>query len=150
MLETMRCHKDVGLVGPQIGVLQRIFVSEIPRPKEEDFEPYPQSGKTYILVNPKIIKPSNNVVEGEEGCLSVPGWHGVVERPEWVQLKAQDINGRKIKLRVNDLLAHIFMQEIDHLNGILYIQHIKDPEKLWQDLPEEEEKEGVEKAQITV
>ena len=83
------------------------------------------------MINPEVINVSKTVVEGEEGCLSIPGWRGLVERPEWVHLKAHDIYGRKIKLKVDDLLAHIFMHEIDHLNGILYTQYIKDPDKLW-------------------
>jgi peptide deformylase len=138
MLETMRAHEGVGLAGPQIGIMQRIFVAEIPLPKDEKTEPHPQSGRAYILVNPEIAKASETLVEGQEGCLSLPHWQGLVERPEWVEVKAQNIEGRKIRLKVDDLLARIFMHEIDHLNGVLYIDHIKEPEKLWQVLPETE------------
>jgi len=138
MLETMRHHQGVGLAGPQIGVMQRIFVAEIPLPQNNDTDPHPQSGKTYILVNPEIINASVDVVEREEGCLSFPGWRGLVERPEWVEVRAFDVAGRKIRLKVDDLLARIFQHEIDHLDGILYTQHIKDPEKLWQTSPNEE------------
>jgi peptide deformylase len=121
--------------------MQRIFVAEIPTPTDEKTEPHPQSGRTYVLVNPEIVKASAVLVEGQEGCLSIPYWQGLVERPEWVEIKAQNIEGRKIKLKVDDLLARIFMHEIDHLNGILYIDHIKAPEKLWQILPQDDAKE---------
>jgi peptide deformylase len=150
MIETMRSYQGVGLAGPQIGVMQRVFVAEIPVPEDEDTEPHPQSGKTYVLVNPEIVKTSKSIVEGQEGCISIPTWYGLVERSEWVEVKAQDIDGRKIKLKVNDLLARIFLHEIDHLNGVLFINHIKDREKLWQVLPEDEQKEEVEGAQVAV
>ncbi len=139
MLETMRSHQGVGLAGPQIGVMQRIFVAEIPVLMDNGQEPHPQSGVSYVLVNPKIVKTSNRMVEDQEGCLSIPTWYGLVDRPEWVEIKAQDVSGRKFKLKVDDLLARIFLHEIDHLNGILFIDHIKDSEKLWQVLPETEQ-----------
>jgi len=151
MVETMRHYKGVGLAGPQIGVMQRIFVAEIPLPPDDDTEPHPQSGKTYILVNPKIVKASPDMVEDEEGCLSIPQWRGLVERPEWVEVRAQDIEGRKIKLKVDDLLARIFMHETDHLDGVLFLDHITDQEKLWKAVPKEEEKEQAqEKAHVAV
>lgn len=132
MLETMRACQGVGLAGPQIGVMQRIFVAEIPLPEDKDAEPHPQSGRTYILINPEVVKTSDYLIEGQEGCLSIPNWQGLVERPEWIEVKAQNIEGRKIRLKVDDLLARIFMHEMDHLDGILYIDRIKDSEKLWQ------------------
>ena len=72
----------------------------------------------------------------------------LVERPAWVEIKAQNINGKKFKLKVDDLLARIFQHEIDHLNGVLFIDHIKDSEKLWQIPPETEEE--VETAEVEV
>ena len=141
MLETMRHNQGVGLAAPQLGILQRIFVAEIPNPENDDEEPHPQSGKTYIIINPEIVNASTTLAEGEEGCLSVPGWRGLVDRPEWVHIKAQDVNGRSIKLKVDNLLARIFLHEIDHLNGVLYVDHIRDHEKLWQPEDEEEETE---------
>ncbi len=138
MLETMRAHNGVGLAGPQIGVMQRIFVAEIPASRNGTDEPHPQSGTSYVLVNPEIGQCADNLVEGREGCLSIPTWYGLVERPEWVEIKAQDLNGKKIKLKVDDLLARIFQHELDHLNGVLFIDHVKEREKLWQILPEDE------------
>jgi peptide deformylase len=141
MLETMRAYNGVGLAGPQLGIMQRIFVAEIPPPKNDEDESHPQSGVSYVLVNPEISKVSKNLVEGQEGCLSIPTWYGLVERPEWVEVKAQDTQGRKLKLKVNGLLARIFMHEIDHLEGVLFLDHIKDPTKIWQLLPEDEKPE---------
>ena len=147
MLETMCSYNGVGLAGPQIGVVQRIFVAEIPAARSGTEEPHPQSGVTYVLVNPEIVQTAENLVEDREGCLSIPTWCGLVERPEWVEVKAQDLNGKKIKLKVDDLLARIFMHELDHLDGILFIDHIKDTQKLWQVLPENEV--PVEPTQVT-
>lgn len=146
MLETMRAYKGVGLAGPQIGIMQRIFVAEIPPPKNDEDEPHPQSGVSYVLVNPEITKVSKTLVEDQEGCLSIPTWYGLVERPEWVEVKAQDVKGRKFKLKVNGLLARIFMHEIDHLEGVLFLDHIKDPKKVWQLLPEDEKTETLQEA----
>jgi peptide deformylase len=140
MLETMRHHQGVGLAGPQVGVGQRIFVAEIPASRGEGNKPHPQSGVTYILSNPEIVKTSKRVVEDKEGCLSIPDWYGLVERPEWVEIKAQDLDGSPIRLKVDDLLARIFCHEIDHLNGVLFTDHITDSSKLWQATSEEEQK----------
>ncbi len=139
MLETMHAYRGVGLAGPQIGVMQRIFVAEIPASRSGTDEPHPQSGTTYVLINPEIVQCAETLVEGQEGCLSIPTWYGQVERPEWVEVRAQDLNGKKVKLKVDDLLARIFQHELDHLNGVLFIDHITDRQKLWQVLPKEEE-----------
>jgi peptide deformylase len=138
MLETMRTYHGVGIAGPQIGVMQRIFVAEIPASRSGTDEPHPQSGTTYILINPEIVQCAETLIEGQEGCLSIPTWYGLVERPEWVEVQAQDLNGKKFKLKVDDLLARIFQHELDHLNGVLFIDHITDRQKLWQVLPQEE------------
>ncbi|NJN94851.1 MAG: peptide deformylase [Anaerolineales bacterium] len=138
MLETMHVYHGVGIAGPQIGVMQRIFVAEIPASRSGTDEPHPQSGTTYILINPEIVQCAETLVEGQEGCLSIPTWYGLVERPEWVEVRAQDLNGKKFNLKVDDLLARIFQHELDHLNGVLFIDHITDRQKLWQILPEEE------------
>ncbi len=132
MLETMHNYEGVGLAGPQIGVMQRIFVAKIPSRQNEEEEPHPQSGQSYVLVNPEVMKTSSKLVEGQEGCLSIPNWVGLVERPDWVEVSAQDLDGRPFKLKVDGLLARIFQHEFDHLNGILYIDHITDPQKLWR------------------
>ena len=91
----------------------------------------------YTLINPEIVKSSEDLVEGQEGCLSIPNWQGLVERHEWIEVKAQNLDGRKIKLKVDGYLARIFSHEIDHLNGVLFIDYITDQEKLWEISPED-------------
>ncbi len=127
MVETMRQSQGVGLAGPQIGVMQRIFVAEIPT--EED-DPY--SGKPWVMVNPEIIKHTANMEEGQEGCLSIPGWVGLVNRHCSVEIRARTVAGKPIKMKVSGFLARVFQHEHDHLDGILFVDHISDPEKLWQ------------------
>jgi len=133
MLETMRQANGLGLAGPQIGVMQRIFVVEIPEDSED-----PNRGQSYAIVNPEFTQLSPEMEEGQEGCLSIPNWYGLVNRHQWVQVKAKDVYGRNIKLNADGLLARAFQHEYDHLNGVLFIDHISDKEKLWQVLPEEE------------
>jgi peptide deformylase len=132
MLETMRQANGVGLAGPQIGVMQRIFVVETP-PDEDD----PSSGQQLILVNPELVKVSPELEEGQEGCLSIPQWYGLVKRHSWVEVKAKDAFGKNIKLRADDFLARVIQHENDHLDGVLFIDHIDDKEKLWQVLPDD-------------
>ncbi len=130
MLETMRHSQGVGLAAPQIGVMQRLFVAEIPALDDDEPESHPQNSLIYVLVNPQLIKTADNLVENEEGCLSIPDWAGLVNRPEWVELRAQDLNGKRIKLKTDGLLARIFLHELDHLDGILFVDHITDRQKL--------------------
>jgi peptide deformylase len=132
MLETMRQANGVGLAGPQIGVMQRIFVAEIPVDQED-----PNSGQSYVIVNPELTYLSEEIEEGQEGCLSIPNWYGLVNRHRSVQIKAKDVHGKNIRLTVDGFLGRIFQHEYDHLNGVLFIDHITDKEKLWQVLPEE-------------
>jgi len=125
MVETMHEAYGVGLAGPQIGLPIRIFVAEIPEEENN-----PQSGKTYVLVNPKIIKAGREQVLGEEGCLSIPGIYGDVWRSEEVVVRAQDVNGKEIRVRARGFLARVFQHEIDHLDGILFIDRVEEPGNL--------------------
>ena len=110
MVETMRAADGVGLAAPQIGVLRRIVVIETP--DEGLFE----------LINPKIIAYSGEQ-ESEEGCLSVPGRWGVTRRPMHVTVRALNRKGEMVTYEGEGLLARAFCHEIDHLDGILYIDH---------------------------
>jgi peptide deformylase len=132
MLETMRTAHGLGLAAPQIGLLQRLFVTELPKDEND-----PQGGKPFVLVNPEVVKISPNEVEGEEGCLSVPTWYGLVWRPEWAVVKAQDVNGKSIRIKAEGLLARVFLHEMDHLNGTLFVDRVESPDKLWQVKPED-------------
>jgi peptide deformylase len=142
MLETMHAANGMGLAAPQVGLLQRLFVAQLPE-NEED----PQSGKPYVLVNPEVIKTSRDEVEDQEGCLSIPTWYGLVSRPEWVVIKAKDVNGKPIRIKAQGLLARVFLHEMDHLDGVLFVDRVESPEKLWQVTPEDLEKEQESEAQ---
>ena len=146
MLETMHQANGVGLAGPQIGVMQRIFVAELPEDEENET---PYSGKPFVLINPEIVKRSAAMEEGQEGCLSIPNWAGLVDRHQEIEVKAKTVNGKSIRLKVNGYLARVFQHEADHLDCILFIDHITDKEKLWQVLPgEEDDQDGQAEASI--
>lgn len=125
MIETMRDAGGVGLAAPQVGVPLRLFVASLP-PEEDD----PNAGRVYILVNPKLVKASITEVQGEEGCLSIPGIYGDVWRAEEIVVKAQDLRGQEQRFRVKGYLARIFQHEMDHLDGILFIDRVEDPTSL--------------------
>ena len=120
MVETMRDQSGVGLAANQVGSLQKVAVIETPDMEEP-----------MVLINPEIMK-----TEGErqviEGCLSVPGWRGTVNRSEKVRVKAMGLDGKTYRLNAEDLLAQALEHEIDHLNGILYIDHLANHESLWK------------------
>ncbi len=128
MVETMRDAPGVGLAAPQIGVLEQIVVIEFG--DEEDEE---APAKLYTVVNPEIKRMSNDKVMGVEGCLSIPGIVGDVERSTSIVLKGQDRNGKKVKYKLNGWVARIFQHEVDHLTGVLFTDLA---ESIWQ--PEED------------
>lgn len=145
MIDTLRDANGVGLAAPQVGVSRRVLVVEYAQGEEQeppdDEEPAPLDKKLYVLINPEITHRSEEMVEGAEGCLSIPGWMGLVERHEGISIKGLDRNGRKMKLRLDGWVARIFQHEIDHLDGILFTSRITDPEKLWRPEPPEEKSE---------
>lgn len=114
MLETMREAPGVGLAAPQIGVGLRVAVIEY----AEDEEDPDNTKRVYELINPEIIKQKGSD-SGQEGCLSIPGLAADVDRPTYVLVKAQDRNGKEIRIKAYDWLARIFLHEIDHLHGVL-------------------------------
>ena len=119
MVETMRDAPGVGLAAPQIGLSERIIVVEyFERPEDEEKEDAPR--KVWAVVNPEIIKSSEETVLGVEGCLSIPGLVGEVERHESIQVKGLNRHGKPVKIKAEGWLARIFQHEIDHLNGILF------------------------------
>lgn len=108
MREVTKKAEGIGLSANQIGLDMRVFVAKV-------------NNKFYALFNPEILKESKEKVFMEEGCLSVPGILGLVERPEKLQIAALDINNKKIKIKAWGLLSRVFQHEIDHLNGKLFI-----------------------------
>ena len=127
MLETMHSTPGrVGLAAPQIGVSLRVIVIGIP--EEEDI----------VLINPEIVRKKGERLIGE-GCLSIPGYTGQVTRAESVTAKGLDQNGKEIRIKAEGLLAQALEHEIDHLNGMLYIDHLESMDKLQKIEPEETE-----------
>ncbi len=134
MVETMRAAPGVGLAAPQVGVPLRVIVVEIP---EEEGDP--NSGRLYTLINPQIVWASDEMEEGEEGCLSVPGWVGLVDRHTEVTVKALNRGGKEVKIKAGGFLARVLQHEIDHLEGILFVDRLTSPEKFIRLEPAEEE-----------
>lgn len=125
MIETMREAPGVGLAAPQINISEQLTVIEYSEADEEDeseeSEDKPEKPKKlYVLINPEIVKVSEEKVLGIEGCLSMPGLHGEVERHSAVQVKALNRHGKPQKIKVDGWMARIFQHEIDHLNGVLF------------------------------
>ncbi|MBV9760603.1 MAG: peptide deformylase [Acidobacteriaceae bacterium] len=115
MWETMYAAKGVGLAAPQIGLSKRISVIDVSVGEDES--------KKIVIINPEVTFKEGKQT-GEEGCLSIPGFREPVTRASKVTVKAQDASGSTIELTGDDLLARAFEHEIDHLNGILFINHL--------------------------
>jgi peptide deformylase len=118
MVETMRETGGVGLAAPQVGIPLRVAVIELP------------GEETIVLVNPKIVKRSGER-QVEEGCLSLPGYRGEIQRSVKVTAKGLDRYGREIRIKGEGLLAQALEHEIDHLNGTIYIDHLEGIDKLF-------------------
>jgi peptide deformylase len=115
MFASMYAAQGVGLAAPQIGLALRMAVVDVTGGKNPEAK--------IVLANPEIIHAEGEKRE-EEGCLSIPGFRGYVIRPQFVTIKAQNAKGEAFEIRGEDLLARAFCHEIDHLNGILFIQHL--------------------------
>lgn len=127
---TMRAKEGVGLAAPQIGQPLRIFVIdrelvEVERKKHSRWARWFLKRVPAVYINPRIIRRNGNMVLLEEGCLSVPKVFGLVPRCEKITLKAQDVNGRWFRVRAGGLFAHVLQHEIDHLEGHLFIEKVK-------------------------
>src|SRR5215510_11986509 len=121
MVETMREAPGVGLAAPQIGLSERIIVIEYyEREEDEQVEEAPK--KVWAVINPEIVKASEETLMGVEGCLSIPGLVGEVERHAAVQVKGLNRHGKPMKIKAKGWLARIFQHEIDHLNGVLFTE----------------------------
>ena len=136
MLETMHAADGLGLAAPQIGMSQRLFVIELPKD-----EKIPGSGVPYVFINPELSKLSPESDEKAEGCLSIPGWRGEVQRALKLTIKAMDRNGNRIKFEAEGMLARAIQHEMDHLDGVLYIDKLIAPDRVWRVKEGEEEEE---------
>ncbi len=115
MFASMYAAQGVGLAAPQIGKSLRLAVVDVTGGKNPEAK--------IVLANPEIVHAEGEVRE-EEGCLSIPGFRGYVMRPQFVTIKAQNAKGEEFEIRGENLLARAFCHEIDHLNGILFLQHL--------------------------
>jgi len=141
MVETMKAAPGVGLAATQVGVPLRVIVAEIP-----------ESKGVLVLVNPQVVKRGGERV-CEEGCLSIPGYKGEVTRCEWVKVKGLDRSGKEVRVKGEEFLAQILEHEIDHLNGILYIDRMESIDMLvpvTDEPPEKQEDKGDEKPEGVV
>lgn len=118
MFETMYETRGVGLAAPQIGISQRIIVMGIPADESDAID-------EYAFINPECIKKGGERLV-DEGCLSIPGYVGKLTRSEWVKVKATNLNGKEVRLKATGLMAQALEHEIDHLNGVLYIDRMKE------------------------
>ena len=124
MAETMRSKKGIGIAAPQVGIMRRMFIIE------------PAEGELLELINPRVIE-SSGVQNCEEGCLSVPGYVGTVERPEYIKVEALDRNGNTVVHEGRELKAVALSHELDHLEGVLYTDKASDVHEI-EEAPEEE------------
>ena len=123
MVETMQQANGVGLAAPQVGVSLRVVVVQMP------------AEEPIVIINPKMVKRAGER-EVTEGCLSVPGYAGEIKRSVSVTVKGQDWQGKAIRLKGTELMAEALEHELDHLNGILYIDHLESQDKLHKIEPE--------------
>lgn len=126
MIETMREAPGVGLAAPQVNISEQLIVVEYSEGEDEEDETEeseskpPKPKKLFVMINPEIVKASEEKIMGVEGCLSIPGLQGEVERHEAIQVKGLNRHGKPQKLKVDGWMARIFQHEIDHLNGVLF------------------------------
>lgn len=117
MRRDMQQYEGIGLSANQVGLDVKFFVAKV-------------ENKFYAVFNPEIIQSSKEIVSMDEGCLSVPGVFGLVERPAKVTIKGLDQNGKAIKIKAWGLLARVFQHEVDHLNGKLFVDKARRVERL--------------------
>jgi peptide deformylase len=136
MFETMYHADGVGLAAPQIGISRRVLVVDVRN------EEVPESGR-YALVNPEVLDSSSATEKATEGCLSIPGLEDVVSRPASVEVRGFDPSGREVTITAEGLLARALQHEIDHLNGVLFLDRVSALKrrmllKKWKKLQEDE------------
>lgn len=129
MVETMRATGGVGLAATQVGIPLRVAVIEVP------------GQEVIVLVNPEIVRRSGERAV-EEGCLSLSGYRGQISRSEKVTVKARDRQGKEFRVRGEGLLAQALEHELDHLNGVLYFDHLESRDQLYRIEAKEAEPEG--------
>lgn len=138
-LEWEKAHPfelSVAMAAPQMGVNQRIIIVR------DDFDNKDNNTFT-ALINPEVIKTEGKIIKEHEGCLSVPEIYGLVERPYKIKIKAQLEDGTEVRIKADGFLARTLLHEIDHLNGILFIDHIRDDKNAFYRLDDKGELQPV-------
>ena len=136
MVETMLQAPGVGLAAPQVAVSQRVIVVRLPDDENAQNEYGEDAGVLYEVVNPEIVRASRETTDGVEACLSIPGYFGTVNRHVAVTVKGQDRHGKDLRIKARDWLARVFQHEIDHLDGVLFIDRASE---IWRAKAEESE-----------
>ena len=119
MFETMYDAPGIGLAAPQIGVMKRVVVLDVAKRQDEEAKPDP-----LVVINPEITWSSEELSTYEEGCLSIPDYYEAVERPAVIRVAYLDRDGEHREIEAEGILATCLQHEIDHLNGVLFIDHI--------------------------
>jgi peptide deformylase len=117
MQETLHAANGVGLAANQVGISLRLIVLNMPE------------NECKVIINPEIIRRTGERIVNE-GCLSIPGYVGEIKRSEMVRIKGQDSKGKEIRIKAEGLLAEVLEHEIDHINGVLYVDHLESQDKL--------------------
>jgi peptide deformylase len=138
MFETMYHAEGIGLAAPQIGIRSRVIVIDLRREDHDDDD------EQIVLVNPRLTWQSDELAKQTEGCLSIPGLEEVVERPAEVRVEGRDPHGKPVSFPADDLLARALQHEIDHLDGVLFLDRVSPLKrrmllKKWNKLEAEEE-----------
>ena len=123
MLETMREQYGVGIAAPQVGIMRRMFIAE------------PEPGRVYYMINPEILEQSGSQID-DEGCLSVPGMIGTVERPQKIKMQAMGLDGETHVYEFEDFDARVMCHEYDHLEGVLYIDKAENIRSVEEEMEE--------------
>ena len=140
MIETMRDAPGVGLAAPQVGVSNRLIVVEYYEHEPVEEAEDDAKKKVWVMINPEIVKISEEKVMGVEGCLSVPNLVGEVERHEAIQIKCLNRRGQLMRVKAQGWVARIFQHEIDHLNGVVFTDLAT---KVWLPQTDEEKEDRV-------
>jgi len=135
MVETLLDAPGVGLAAPQVAASQRVIVVRLPDDEQSKEEYGEDAGVLYIVANPEIIRASKEMVDGVEACLSIPTYYGNVSRHAEVTVRGQDRHGKPIRIKAKGWLARVFQHEIDHLDGILFIDRATE---VWRAIPRQD------------
>jgi peptide deformylase len=126
MLQTMYTSDGIGLAAPQVGVDKQLIVI--------DCEPHNPESQPLVLINPQIIDSSSQLCSSEEGCLSIPGVYLEVTRPDTIEVSFKNEQGKPTRIKASDLLARVIQHEMDHLNGVMFVDRVENNLALTEEL----------------